>query len=271
MAGARLSAFLPFRAAIDGKREDYLDNPQRAQLLLDSLGRFYGSPIQMTIAAPASDLRAAPTGSGTVSISVVDEETIAPGLGALNVSGWYKQQVLKLAFCATAATPWVLVLDPDILQIRAATESDLLPEGRALTNLRSKNMSLPGSYRYACELLGVEPIWNNQIFDTTPKILSQSVCQGLAQALEARGLHWLDLAQQCGWTEYALYCAWAERTDALGGHANGSLLGRSLFSDRQRRPWPGFDPASGYFSVISSRTNISPADARASWNRISDL
>lgn len=189
---------------------------------------------EIVVAVPPSDLREASAllaGTADIPVRVVDEREVADGLDG--VSGWIKQQILKLAAPTVVRTPWFITLDADVVATRAVDREFLFPEGRAIWERESAGAHLSwweASARLLGSPLPVDP--NTPSFGVTPAIMHTDAVRGLARAIETAhpGRNWIQTLaalHDTGWTEYSLY--WT--------HVVASGLANELYSDVDRTPY----------------------------------
>jgi hypothetical protein len=119
---------------------------------------------------------------GLPQVEVVDERELIPELawsrllGRDTMRGWYLQQLVKLAAVAEASSPFVLVLDGDVIAVREFSDAELVVDGRAL---RPREQTRDETWiRQAGMALGVQPL--DYMASVTPSVLSRSAVHDLA-------------------------------------------------------------------------------------------
>jgi len=178
---------------------------------------------------------------------VIDEQTLVPHLAGSD-AGWRKQQIIKLALPAAIATPWILVLDADVVATREIDEELLLPGGRAIWQ-REPVAAHPGWWEASAAVLGLD--WrfpgDAQVFGVTPALLHRDALVGLQQRVQESqpAQHWTrSLLAVHGWTEYSLY--WSHVVDRSLHDALYADSPRHLY-DLQASVWVAEDLAAPGF------------------------
>jgi hypothetical protein len=192
-------------------------------------------------------------------------------------SGWVKQQILKLCFCAKAPTQFVLVLDSDIMCCHPYQVSDFFINGKAINNWEGR--LLHNWYKNSCELLGISFSSEGYGISVTPEVLCRDICLELIQHLKTmfgeQWQHsiWTKNREGICWSEYSLYTVFAELIGQLKAfHATPA----EVFASRLRLTSPlsvwsanGFLDSNlvkifrsgaprGIFLVNQSTSNIDP-------------
>jgi hypothetical protein len=281
---------LPFAACLPLKTSGshYGENIERTRLMLDSFELFLDLPEKLTVFAicPAGEVAIAQAAFGSydkVELVFITEDEVVPGIGAHRAIGWYKQQVLKLAFAQAAPAPFCLTLDPDILLCRRLRETDLVAEGRCFTSWMSKSEH-PHWWAASAALLGVEIDPSRPGLNVTPQMLSREVAHSLGEHLSHRletPEPWLALLDAgTTWTEYTLYALHAEASGLLSWYhrndlPNGRrLLGRSVWKPENFNNYSLVDihrDADGaFFTVCASHTNVSARTLRGMFGDLAE-
>jgi hypothetical protein len=263
-------------------------------MLLQTLSHFWkdSTKLRLTILTPPQDIssvRDALRSTNTVDIHVVDEHDVIPFLRTNpRVSGWYRQQALKLAYASLASEDFYLTLDADVLCTHEFSGESLVTDNKALTDWEPRTMH-PEWWKTSGGLLRLPARPERVGFSVTPAVLSKAICGKLIEYLH--GISARDcykyLLSHFGWTEYSLYNIFADYNDLTYRHhhtetwmsENGksiradvsNSLSQNFWSEEQFATWKGesaFDPdAQGLFIVCQSNSNISPS---AIWNRVKD-
>lgn len=161
--------------------------------LLPSLRRHYRDLDTLWVASPAAD-QAAVTALVQPAMpefrvrfcadeELVPEFRIHERLGFPRVGGWYRQQLVKLAFAEHVTSEFYLVLDDDLLAVSDFGDHDCLPAGRALRGQdraghRARNLppdspsNLDVWLTWSARVLQCEPLDYQP--DVTPCILARS-------------------------------------------------------------------------------------------------
>ena len=291
----RLSAVLPLRVGDYGDGRDF----ERAELLFDSLERFGAADVieAMLVVTPPGEVEAARRRLSrwpSLGPEVISETDILPEISRYpSVSGWTKQQLIKLAAARVVATSFYLTFDADVVCTHALSRENLLPGGKGLLQPEAK--SVHGDWWAAsARLLNLAPRMNEAGMCVTPAILAAEISSGLIEALGARAgrRSWADhlmrphrrhaveqfipgYRRRHRWTEYALYYLYAQDRGLLeewhvsgGSAATPQLLisEASVWSDTALADWDpkaifsAADPA--LFCVIQSNRMGDPAELR---------
>jgi hypothetical protein len=307
----RLSFVLPLATSGTGRdAHDLL----RARLLLASLDRFLdrASLDRLLVVTPVRDLPAARQATAdfaaTLRIELVEEVALCPELArdpaTLNLwprpnTGWFRQQLIKLAAHAHLATPFYMTLDADVIFARPFGAATLVEDGRAVLatltaeDLRAQFQPEIAAHEIAVRghriaqaeaVLGLQrpPGQPAAWYGETPALLSRTLVADMARHLEATWqTGWRDaLLARLPWTEYALYGLFAEATGRIGQlHRRGGMdavlrLGDSLWrapaeylAPRDLDGWDvarAFRPeAEGVAIVVQSYLGHPPRDVAA--------
>lgn len=230
----------------------------RVRRLLTSLDRFVDrdSLDQLIVVTPADDLAITQDAVAEfveqLRIQVVEETQFCPELtrnpDTSNLwprpnTGWFRQQLIKLAAHAHVRTSFYMTLDADVVFVRPFDGASLIKDGRAVLGmLTADDLRALFKPEVAAHEIGVrrhriaqaegvlgltrpgglEDAW----YGETPAVLARDVVAGMARHLEATWeTGWREaLLQRLPWTEYALYGVFAEATglmDAL--HQQGGM------------------------------------------------
>jgi hypothetical protein len=156
-------------------------------------------------------------------------------------SGWFVQQLVKLAIAKHVATDFYLTLDADVVCARRFTVDELIRDGRAVSNRREGPRFEPDWYDWAARVLGLPG--SRFVHGVTPAMLSRTAVidlQGYLGERAGRGRTWRRyLLDSVPWTEYVLYFTWLEaegRYDEFhfpGGHGADTIYGNSLWLPEQ--------------------------------------
>jgi Family of unknown function (DUF6492) len=136
------------------------------------------------------------------------------------VRPWQRQQIIKLNAAALTTSPFVLMLDPDVIAVKPITREILLPGGRALLEPEPRGVH-PRWWRDSAQLLDVDPSLDRPGMGVTPAVLSTASLDEVQRRLEdVDGRRWMEvlLTSYCDWTEYTLYLLAAERVGLVNHH-----------------------------------------------------
>lgn len=278
-------AVLPL--ALTGTKEG--GDLQRAVLQGRSFGHFFRRDqlLRINVVGRAGELAQIedalkPLEQPWLQYAVVDEATVHPGLSASPVSGWIKQQIIKLAAPEWLGAGFWMTLDADVFCAKPVEIDDLLPGGRALLWV-DELKGIPGFTRWAWasrELLGMVAPPQMLVMGVTPLIYAAPIMRAMYQMIEsAHRRPWKDVLLDqsvlaafrerygASWAEHHLYYAAGERSGLLrtchafsGIDAPQRLHGHGVWRNED---WPNWDPAPafdtgrpGYFSVCNSYTGM---------------
>lgn len=247
-----------------------LRDTERAKILLLTLCRFFPDMDRLAVFSPPGEVAKIQSSLHGLhpNISFSSELKIAPEISLSGKSGWFKQQLVKLAFAEHSPSPFYLTLDADVLCVRPTTESDLVREGRAVAQLRTFRAHHARWYPRAKRILELEP--SGRAHGVTPAVLSKNGVRALATFLETKTeTHWrLHLAKNFPWTEYALYHTFLEGMKIWNDHHyEGEIYGNCAWTTGPG--WKSWQPEKSFlgsgppFSVVQSKLKIPPAEISA--------
>ncbi len=268
---------LPFVAMLPLKvsGSHYDENLARLRLLMDSFATFLDMPEPLRIhlvcvRREMADIRAALPETAGVELVLIAEDDLIPGIAEHHAIGWYKQQVLKLAFAASCPTPFYLTLDPDVLLCRRLAPEHLVRDGRCFTSWMTK-AEHPHWWEASASLLSMPLDPGPRGLNVTPQMLAREIARKLAAHLGADPWRIL-LDSDRPWTEYTLYSVFAEQSGLLTQWHRDDLpdgrrlLGRSVwmpenFSNYSLRDIHD-DPHGAFFTVCASHAQVPAATVR---------
>jgi Family of unknown function (DUF6492) len=281
-------AILPI-AANAGRGEGDL---ARAALLLETLATGWQGTVPLTVTvvsrdADAAAVRTALTAGGNVAVRHFSESDFFPKASAFfQMSGWWKQQLIKLKAPAELRMGPYLTLDADIICCTPFAEATFLHEGRLVGHWEHKNTQDWWQNLARLQGCAVDPM--SYGLSVTPNILHSSLA---AQALrsiaasEARALRRLlgwhqSTRGKTPWTEYSLYTLAAERAGNLFEYhlppdkvfqlslrVHGNINVWSL-EDAQHLESIAPEELTGHFMVIQSTAGVPLARVRRFVERI---
>ena len=232
-----------------------------------------------------------------ITVAGESEFFAACGLNAsrlTSLSGWRKQQIIKLEFSKICATDFYLTLDSDIVQFRAAGLRDLFPDGERsfagvetaadydrLYRAQFSALEQQAKARYydaSGSLLGYQrPSERAGIFfSETPVVLHRSCVTDMLAHLESRhGQSVVEiLAETDDWTEYSLYflflemTGWLDRFYLCGGANEVLCLEKSVWQPTAAYRSPRFYDRFHFMS--SPLVREGPFLAIQSWVKIEE-
>ena len=228
---------------------------------------------------------------------VVPETDICPELkktpkNELQATGWFRQQLVKLAAHELVRSDFYMTLDADVICVRPFSCSDITKKGRALCNteyLKDYRAIYKSQFAlreikvkqrrigWAEKVLGISRSaqYRKRVYGETPVLLNTREVGNLTHYLEEKHeLPWRSaLLAALPWTEYPLYFQFLESTKKLDSvhlptHRNAVLnLDRSFWhapnnyraTMREWDPADAFSPkAAGYSVVVQSFLEIDP-------------
>lgn len=232
---AALTAVLPLRVGA-GKGETDLDRFEG--LLWPSFRQNWRDPsrLRWLILTPAGDVEAvrqrlARMDVGDTVVDVVSEDTLLPSL--VGKTGWFKQQLVKLAAATLVETPHYLTLDADVLLLRRTSLWDLLPDGAPRLGARRGSDHLDwwqASGRMLRSAVRIAP--DDGVMGVTPALLETATARQVLPAVAQRNdvadpAAFLFQERKQHWSEYTLYWTLALETGAATRYVQD---GRPLYA-----------------------------------------
>lgn len=153
----------------------------------------------------------------SINFKVIDEEKLTRGLKPW-ISGWRKQQLIKLGMAELIEESFYMTFDADVILTKPITRQTLLPNGKALLQyIKKKNRA--HWWTSSAEILDVDPLLDELGMGTTPAILRTEWVRELLQHLSEIGNDdWMKyltasykyplfefIFKPIKWTEYSLY------------------------------------------------------------------
>lgn len=278
-----------------------LRDAERARLLVESLARNLIGLNRLWVVCPDPDVAQIRTILASEALPfdlhVEPERNIVPEFALkIRMSGWFRQQLIKLASFEHVTEGLYLTLDADVLCTRRVTVAELIGDGRGAC------VSFPDeTFRYWYErieqVLRIRIPKGQGCHNVTPALLHTGGMRALADAIDeklargqySRGLRglkqrwWLHqtrgdaryapwrvfLSAARPWTEYALYFSFLEHSglfDRFHVHAEQCIYDNDLslwHADEKQIP-AKWDPAPAFvgqgppwFLVAQSNTGIS--------------
>lgn len=211
-------AILPLALRRLAPRDDLL----RAGLLIESLGRHWrdSKPFELLIVAPSRDanlLRAGLPQMPNINVTVRPERDFFSPLNRFYLmTGWYRQQIVKLQVPALLGWAGYLTLDSDVVCVGDFDSQTFIENHRALSHWEPKKHH--PWWREVSEVIGVPYQPEGHGMSVTPNILHGDLAK---QALAHVGGGRLDAMTRLSllrwrkfgvvsWTEYSLYTSVAE-------------------------------------------------------------
>ena len=211
-------AILPLALRRLAPRDDLL----RAGLLIESLGRHWrdSKPFELLIVAPSRDanlLRAGLPHMPNINVTVRPERDFFSPLNRFYLmTGWYRQQIVKLQVPALLGWAGYLTLDSDVVCVGDFDSQTFIENHRALSHWEPKKHH--PWWREVSEVIGVPYQPEGHGMSVTPNILHGDLAK---QALAHVGGGRLDAMTRLSllrwrkfgvvsWTEYSLYTSVAE-------------------------------------------------------------
>ena len=137
------SLFLPLKLY-----QPQLDLRRLIRVNLSSVERYLDLELldQVVIATRPGDLgvtqRAIQEANLSIPVRVIRETDVIPSLEKLGGLGWFRQQVLKLFAWRVITSPYVILMDDDVLMTRPTGISELTLDGKlVMSHLRAEGFS----------------------------------------------------------------------------------------------------------------------------------
>jgi hypothetical protein len=168
------SLFLPLKLY-----QPELDLRRLIRVNLSSVERYLDRELldQIVIATRPSDLvvthRAIKEANLSIPVRVIRETDVVPSLGKLGGLGWFRQQVLKLFAWRVITSPYVILMDDDVLMTRPTGISELMLDGKLVMS----HLHADGFSQYldsSCSLLAYEResiAPDQRVMNVTPEIM----------------------------------------------------------------------------------------------------
>lgn len=201
-------------------RKDDLD---RACLLIESLARHWCDrhQLELLIVAPARDagaIRASLPSPPGVNITLrAESDFFAPSSRFFMLTGWFRQQIIKLHVPSKLGFGGYLTLDSDVACVGDFDAMTFVHDGRALSRWEPKRHH--GWWRRAARMAGVPYEAAAHGLSVTPNILHGTLAaqalahfrRGAVDPLTTLGVEVIRRLGTIPWTEYSLYTSVAER------------------------------------------------------------
>jgi hypothetical protein len=200
---------------------------ERAGLLIESLAKHWrdSKPFQLLIVAPKANVQLLRDGLprfARIEVSVRAESDFFPAFSRFwMMTGWYRQQMVKLEVPAQLGFGGFLTLDSDVCCVGDFDSRTFVHEGRALSRWEPKRHH--DWWQQAAELVGVpyEPAAHG--LSVTPNILHGDLTRqaleffriGPIDPMTALSFRVLRKIGSIPWTEYSLYTSVGERRGNL--------------------------------------------------------
>jgi hypothetical protein len=168
-----------------------LDLRRLTRINLRSIEQFFDRSLlrKIVIATRPEDLaaiRTAVANSGlSLPVEVIPEAAVVPSLARLGGKGWFRQQVLKIFSWRVIDSPYVILLDDDVLMTRPTGANELLLGDRLVMS----HLHADGFRTYldsSCPLLDydremIRP--EQRVMNVTPEIMVTSELQALVREI----------------------------------------------------------------------------------------
>jgi hypothetical protein len=254
-----------------------LSDLQRFEILAFSLEQCFPSRGRCWLVAPDAEVDELATRVPSTGFTVMAETTLVPELRHFRkTTGWYRQQIIKLAIAERVESAFYMTLDADVICTRRVDAGDLVRDGRAMVNVTSEDYH-PDWYDWAERVLGLRR--SGISHGVTPCIYGRDAMRDLHRHLSSRQAGrrpllgrsrqgWRAyLLRQLPWTEQSLYFTFLEATGTFDRYhvtpAEDAIYDghKSLWYKEQLASW---DPdealattGDAYFIVAQSTTGIS--------------
>ena len=195
---------------------------ERAGLLIESLAKHWrdSKPFQVLIVSPERDadlLRASLPRFRNIEVSVRAEGEFFPAFSRFYMmTGWYRQQMVKLHVPAKLGFGGYLTLDSDVCCVGDFDATTFIESGRALSRWEPKRHHT--WWESAAEIVGVPYDARTHGLSVTPNILHGDLARqalehfqgGPVDAMTSLGFWVVRRLGAVPWTEYSLYTSVAE-------------------------------------------------------------
>jgi hypothetical protein len=198
----------------------------RAGLLIESLGRHWrdSKPFELLIVAPGSDaaiLRSILPQMPNIHITIRPESDFFSMFSSFwLMTGWYRQQIVKLSVPAQLDWGGYLTFDSDVVCVGDFDARTFVQDRRAITRWEPKDHH--SWWKQVSDVAGVPYQDNGHGLSVTPNILHSDLArQTLAHFgkdgadITKLGLWILRKIGKIPWTEYSLYTSVAEHKGNL--------------------------------------------------------
>jgi hypothetical protein len=250
-----------------------LPDLDRFQILRASIAKFWACEGTINVVVPDQDEAAVAAVVGDDSrYRVLRESTIAPIPGEWRTGwGWYRQQLVKLAFAAFTTGDFYLTLDADCFLVRTIVCDDLVVDGRGAVGYVPTS-NFPEWYQASVRLLGLQKRPEKSV-SATPFLYNVRLVRDLIDRLKCltpTGQWERLLLEQPGWAEHTLYHTHAEDRELwqVFHSPHHPIHGNCIWNLEDARHWDAsrsFQAPKFMFSVVQSNTGL---PARWTWERV---
>ncbi len=195
---------------------------ERAGLLIESLAKHWRDPksLQVLIVSPERDadlLRSSLPRFHNIEVSVRAEGDFFPAFSRFYMmTGWYRQQMVKLHVPAKLGFGGYLTLDSDVCCVGDFDATTFIEQGRALSRWEPKRHHT--WWESAADIVGVPYDARTHGLSVTPNILHGDLARqaleyfqtGPVDAMTSLGFWVVRRLGSVPWTEYSLYTSVAE-------------------------------------------------------------
>jgi len=200
---------------------------ERAGLLIESLAKHWrdSKPLEVLIVSPKRDaelLRGSLPRFRNIEVSVRSEGDFFPAFSRFYMmTGWYRQQMIKLHVPAKLGFGGYLTLDSDVCCVGDFDAMTFVQDGRALSRWEPKRYH--DWWESAAEIVGTDFSPKQHGLSVTPNILHGDLARQAIEfftkqgvdSLTALSLSVLRKAGRVPWTEYSLYTCVGEHEGNL--------------------------------------------------------
>ncbi len=200
---------------------------ERAGLLIESLARHWRDtvPLELLVVAPKADvqlLRTSLPRFPKIEVSVrAESEFFSPFSRFYMMTGWYRQQMVKLHVPVKLGFGGYLTLDSDVCCVGDFDARTFVEDGKALSRWEPKRYH--DWWKQAADIVGTRFDANDHGLSVTPNILHADLARqvleffrhGPIDPMTSLGFWMLRKLGSIAWTEYSLYTCVAERKGNL--------------------------------------------------------
>ncbi len=190
------------------------------------------------------------------------------------LTGWYRQQLVKLGARAVCDTPFYLCLDASTFVARPTCYGDVVKNGKAVHHTtRMPLLHALDNVRASAALLDVSPDDLESFTDSTTTVMSSEVCAQIQDRLESLyGVPWQEAAAAAFvrrglvWFEYLVYHAYLLHAGILEKYhvpVPTSLNCNAYWGAGSHLEWdPAVWEGDGFIGVFTSKAGPGPVWVR---------
>lgn len=259
-----------------------LKNYDRFKILYKSMHLFFKDLGTCWVVTKDSEFKVLKSRINDQKYTVIKESLLVPEFKKMkDIRGWYKQQIIKFAIAKKIKSPFYLTLDADLICVRPVRYSDLIKNGKAISQIEDTDFH-PEWYKYSERVLGFKR--SGLAYGVTPALFSKETVIKLQNFLSEKAnqnnkdskISWRAfLIKNIPWTEYTLYFTFLEgmnlfekyhtkpSIDAICGNKDSVWFKEDIPS---WKPEKNFKNKKYFFIVIQSSAGMNPEEI---WAKVS--